>query len=102
MRPTFRHPGGFGLGLNDTSHNPVVGLLIFFIAGNPILRFQAAPLGSAMMDSFHDGLVNQHLLLQNEYLAAVNRILRGHLLTRLPDPTRADIIASSRKLRTLS
>jgi len=29
------------------------------------------------------GLVNQELLLQNEYLAAENRILRAHLPTRL-------------------
>ena len=29
------------------------------------------------------GLVNQQLLLQNEYLAAENRILRAHLPTRL-------------------
>src|SRR5438105_2332469 len=30
------------------------------------------------------GMVNQQLLLQNEYLAAANRILRAHLPTRLP------------------
>jgi putative transposase len=29
------------------------------------------------------GLVNQELLLRNEYLAAENRILRGHLPSRL-------------------
>jgi hypothetical protein len=29
-------------------------------------------------------LVNQELLLQNEYLAAENRILRGHLPARYP------------------
>jgi putative transposase len=29
------------------------------------------------------GLVNQELLLQNEYLAAENRILRAHLSARL-------------------
>jgi len=29
------------------------------------------------------GLMNQDLLLQNEYLAAENRILRAHLPTRL-------------------
>src|SRR4029450_6115825 len=37
------------------------------------------------------GLVNQRLLLQNEYLIAENRILRAHLPTRLrlsdPDPS---------------
>ena len=29
------------------------------------------------------GLVNQELLLQNEYLAAENRVLRSHLPARL-------------------
>jgi putative transposase len=29
------------------------------------------------------GLVNQQLLLRNEYLAAENRILKTHLLSRL-------------------
>ena len=37
------------------------------------------------------GLVNQELLLQNEYLAAENRILRAHLPARLrlSDPVHA-------------
>src|SRR5262249_49731077 len=46
---------------------------------------------SAMRDRFHwarllafvTGLVNQALLLRNEYLAAENRILRSHLPSRL-------------------
>ena len=46
---------------------------------------------SAMHDRFHwahllafvTGLVNQELLLRNEYLAAENRILRAHLPSRL-------------------
>jgi len=46
---------------------------------------------SAMRDRFHwarllsfvTGLVNQELLLRNEYLAAENRILRAHLPARL-------------------
>src|SRR5262245_21097156 len=33
--------------------------------------------------SFVTGLVNQELLLRNEYLAAENRILRAHLPSRL-------------------
>jgi hypothetical protein len=33
--------------------------------------------------SFVTGLVNQELLLQNEYLTAENRILRAHLPARL-------------------
>ena len=39
------------------------------------------------------GLVNQQLLLQNEYLAAENRILRSHLPTRLrlSDPERSTL-----------
>ena len=48
-----------------------------------------------MMDSLHEGqqlarllayvtgLVNQELLLQNEYLAAENQVLRAHLPTRV-------------------
>jgi len=38
------------------------------------------------------GLVNQRLLLQNEYLVAENRILRSHLPSRLrlSDPERFD------------
>jgi hypothetical protein len=43
---------------------------------------------SAMSDRFHwarllafaTGLVNQELLLRNEYLAAENRVLRAHLV----------------------
>src|SRR5262249_56287943 len=46
---------------------------------------------SAMRDRFHwarllsfvTGLVNQELLLRNEYLVAENRILRAHLPARL-------------------
>lgn len=39
------------------------------------------------------GLVNQELLLQNEYLAAENRILRAQLPAplRLSDPERATL-----------
>ena len=39
------------------------------------------------------GLVNQKLLLQNEYLAAENRILRARLPTpmRLSDPERSTL-----------
>jgi len=37
----------------------------------------------ARLLAFVTGLVNQELLLQNEYLAAENRILRCHLPTRL-------------------
>ncbi len=39
------------------------------------------------------GLVNQELLLQNEYLAAENRVLRTHLPARLrlSDPERSTL-----------
>jgi len=37
----------------------------------------------ARLLAFVTGLVNQELLLQNEYLVAGNRILRAHLPTRL-------------------
>src|SRR6516162_8297301 len=48
--------------------------------GNPWARLLA----------YVTGLVNQELLLQNEYLAAENRILRAHLPARLclSDPER--------------
>ena len=37
----------------------------------------------ARLLAYVTGLVNQELLLQNEYLAAENRILRSHLPARL-------------------
>ncbi|HYO83993.1 MAG TPA: hypothetical protein VES20_21495 [Bryobacteraceae bacterium] len=44
----------------------------------------------ARLLAYVTGLVNQELLLQNEYLAAENRILRSHLPSRLrlSDPER--------------
>ena len=46
------------------------------------------------------GLVNQELLLQNEYLAAENRILRRHLPTRLRlcDPERSTLAEIGKRL----
>jgi len=46
------------------------------------------------------GLVNQQLLLQNEYLAAENRILRSHLPTRLrlSDPERSTLAEMGKRL----
>ena len=46
------------------------------------------------------GLVNQKLLLQNEYLAAENRILRSHLPTRLrlSDPQRSTLAEIGKRL----
>ena len=38
--------------------------------------------GSRLL-AYVTGLINQELLLQNEYLAAENRILRAHLPARL-------------------
>ena len=46
----------------------------------------------ARLLAYVTGLVNQKLLLQNEYLAAENRILRAHLPVRirLSDPWAID------------
>ena len=46
------------------------------------------------------GMVNQQLLLQNEYLIAENRILRSHLPARLrlTDPQRATLAAIDKRL----
>ena len=47
----------------------------------------------ARLLAYVTGLVNQQLLLQNEYLATENRILRAHLPTRLrlSDPERSTL-----------
>jgi hypothetical protein len=47
----------------------------------------------ARLLAYVTGLVNQQLLLQNEYLAAENRILRSHLPARLrlTDPERSTL-----------
>jgi hypothetical protein len=47
----------------------------------------------ARLLAYVTGLVNQQLLLQNEYLAAENRILRAHLPSRLrlSDPERSTL-----------
>jgi putative transposase len=46
------------------------------------------------------GLVNQRMLLQNEYLIAENRILRAHLPTRLrlSDPERSTLAEIAKRL----
>jgi putative transposase len=46
------------------------------------------------------GLVNQRLLLQNEYLTAENRILRAHLPARmrLSDPERSTLAEIGKRL----
>jgi len=46
------------------------------------------------------GLVNQRLLLENEYLAAENRILRSHLPSRLrlSDPERSTLAEIGKRL----
>jgi len=61
-----------------------------------------------MRDQFHwarllafvTGLVNQELLLRNEYLIAENRILRGHLpmRLRLADPERVTLAEIAKRL----
>jgi hypothetical protein len=55
----------------------------------------------ARLLAFVTGLVNQELLLQNEYLAAENRILRAHLparLRRLSDPERRTLAEIGKRL----
>ena len=54
----------------------------------------------ARLLAYVTGLVNQQLLLQNEYLAAENRILRAHLPNRLrlTDPQRATLAEIGKRL----
>jgi hypothetical protein len=51
----------------------------------------------ARLLAYVTGLINQELLLKNEYLAAENRILRAHLPARprLSDPEGATLAASA-------
>src|ERR1035441_6667750 len=54
----------------------------------------------ARLLAYVTGLVNQKLLLQNEYLAAENRILRAHLpvRVRLSDPERSTLAEIGKRL----
>src|ERR1035441_8576002 len=54
----------------------------------------------ARLLTYVTGLVNQKLLLQNEYLAAENRILRAYLPARirLSDPERSTLAEIGRRL----
>src|ERR671916_2194697 len=54
----------------------------------------------ARLLAYVTGLVNQELLLQNEYLAAENLILRAHLPTRLrlSDPERSTLAEIGKRL----
>ena len=54
----------------------------------------------ARLLAYVTGMVNQKLLLQNEYLAAENRILRGHLPARirLSDPERSTLAEIGKRL----
>jgi transposase InsO family protein len=54
----------------------------------------------ARLLAYVTGLVNQKLLLQNEYLAAENRILRAHLPGRVPlsDPERSTLAEIGKRL----
>ena len=54
----------------------------------------------ARLLAYVTGLVNQQLLLQNEYLAAENRILRSHLPARLrlSDPERSTLAEMGKRL----
>src|SRR3954465_9538584 len=54
----------------------------------------------ARLLAYVTGLVNQKLLLQNEYLAAENRILRAYLPARmrLSDPERSTLAETGKRL----
>ena len=54
----------------------------------------------ARLLAYVTGMVNQRLLMQNEYLAAENRILRSHLpaRVRLSDPERSTLAAIGKRL----
>jgi putative transposase len=54
----------------------------------------------ARLLAFVTGLVNQELLLQNEYLVAENRILKAHLpdRLRLSDPERCTLAEIGKRL----
>src|SRR3954453_4875894 len=54
----------------------------------------------ARLLAYVTGLINQKLLLQNEYLAAENRILRAHLPARmrLSDPERSTLAEIGKRL----
>jgi len=54
----------------------------------------------AQLLAYVTGLVNQQLLLQNEYLAAENRILRAHLpkRIRLTNPQRVTLAEIGKRL----
>ena len=54
----------------------------------------------ARLLAYVTGLVNQRLLLQNEYLLAENRILRAHLpqRLRLTDPERSTLAEIGKRL----
>ena len=54
----------------------------------------------ARLLAYVTGMVNQQLLLQNEYLLAENRILRAHLPSRLllTDPERATLAVLGKRL----
>ena len=54
----------------------------------------------AQLLAYVTGLINQELLLKNEYLAAENRILRAHLPARLrlSDPERSTLAEIAKRL----
>jgi len=54
----------------------------------------------ARLLAYVTGLINQELLLKNEYLAAENRILRAHLPARLrlSDPERSTLADIGKRL----
>jgi hypothetical protein len=62
--------------------------------------FHMAEYNWARLSAYVTDLVNQKLLLQNEYLTAENRILPAHLpvRTRLSDPERSTLAEIGKRL----
>jgi hypothetical protein len=53
----------------------------------------------ARLITYVSGLINQELLLRNEYLAAENRVLRAHIQgVRLSDPEQATLAEIAKRL----
>ena len=70
------------------------------LTGGVLWPFQMKETKWIRLLAYVTGLVNQELLLQNEYLAAENRVLRAHLPARLrlSDPERSTLAEIGKRL----